>query len=88
MGNDSLSSLLLALESEKTVVLAPAMNTQMWRNPLVQRNVETLRSIGDGRRFRFVDPIDKRLACGEQGTGGLAAPETIAETVATVLSST
>jgi phosphopantothenoylcysteine synthetase/decarboxylase len=76
LAGDSLSSLVLALEPGKPIVIAPAMNTQMWENPFVQANLERLRSVG-GPRFRFVDPISKRLACGEEGAGGLAAPETI-----------
>ena len=85
LADDGLTSLLLALELDKPIVVAPAMNTQMWENPLVQANVSTLASIADGRRFPFVDPIDKRLACGEVGVGGLADPELIAATVADIV---
>ena len=86
LADDGLTSLLLALELPKPVVLAPAMNTQMWENPLVQANLDRLRSVDEGRRFRFVEPIDKRLACGEVGVGGLADPDEIAAAVASALS--
>jgi phosphopantothenoylcysteine synthetase/decarboxylase len=82
MADDPLTCLLLALDPGKPVVVAPAMNTRMWENPLVQRNVAALREI-EGGRFRFVDPASKRLACGEEGLGGLAPTDAIvAATVA------
>lgn len=81
VGDDGLTCLLLALEPEKPVVLAPAMNTAMWQNPFVRANVERIRTVG-GDRFHFVEPIEKRLACGEVGLGGLAPVERIADAVA------
>lgn len=85
LASDSLTSLLLALAPERPVVLAPAMNTTMWENPLVQANVLLLRRIQNGRRFRFVPPVEKRLACGEMGLGGLAALDAVADAVAAAL---
>lgn len=82
LAGDALSSLLLALGPEKTVVLAPAMNTQMWLHPLVQANLARLVALDGGRRFRVVAPVEKRLACGEEGLGGLAPVEVIAAAVA------
>ena len=76
-GDDSLACLLLALDPGKPIVLAPAMNVAMWQNPLVQANVRRLIEVEEGRRFRFVDPTAKRLACGEVGIGGLASTEEI-----------
>ncbi len=73
---DSLCSLLLALEAGKPVVLAPAMNTQMWENPFVRSNLTRIREVG-GNRFSIVEPVSKRLACGEEGVGGLATVESI-----------
>lgn len=86
MADDSLTSLLLALEPEKKVLLAPAMNHLMWCNPLVQANVIRLREIGGDERYRFVEPVEKRLACGEHGIGGLAPVEEIATELAALLS--
>ncbi|MFH0946557.1 MAG: flavoprotein [Planctomycetota bacterium] len=82
LGSDSLSSLMLALDPEKPVILAPAMNTWMWSNEFVQRNLALLRSAGEGRRFRIVEPVEKRLACGDFGIGGLADVRDIADVVA------
>lgn len=83
--DEALFALLLALEPEKRVLIAPAMNTQMWTNSLVQQNVERLRSIDSGRRFAFVEPVDKRLACGEIGIGALAAPDAIVRQISALL---
>jgi phosphopantothenoylcysteine decarboxylase/phosphopantothenate--cysteine ligase len=56
------------------VVLAPAMNTNMWLHAATQSNLETLRRRG----HRIVDPEEGELACGMVGPGRLAAPESIA----------
>jgi len=56
-------------------LLAPAMNTRMWENPIVQRNVATLRELG----YAFIEPEEGWLACGTVGRGRMAEPETILE---------
>ncbi|HET6442265.1 MAG TPA: flavoprotein [Phycisphaerae bacterium] len=77
IADDLLSTVLLALRVP--VLLAPAMNEAMWNHPAVQANVETLRRRG----VRFVGPEEGRLACGTEGPGRMAEPETIlAEIVA------
>lgn len=62
-------------------MLAPAMNTRMWENPVVQRNVRTLRDLGYG----FIDPAEGYLACGALGAGRMAEPEVIVDQVAGLL---
>jgi phosphopantothenoylcysteine synthetase/decarboxylase len=47
------------------------MNTEMWNNPVVQRNVRWIDELG---RYTWVDPVAKRLACGDVGPGALAHP--------------
>ncbi len=69
--DDVLSTTLLALPADTPVVLGPAMNTEMWKHPAVQRNLAQV--IADGRAT-VVDPVSKRLACGDIGPGGLADP--------------
>jgi phosphopantothenoylcysteine decarboxylase / phosphopantothenate---cysteine ligase len=75
LAGDFLSTLYLAFTG--TVVIAPAMNVNMWRHPATQANLETLR----GRGHRIVEPGEGYLACGMTGPGRLAGPETIAEAV-------
>ena len=53
------------------------MNTQMWENPAVQRNIAYLRSVG----VRIVEPAEGELACGTSGTGRMAEPEEIFEEI-------
>jgi phosphopantothenoylcysteine decarboxylase/phosphopantothenate--cysteine ligase len=72
LAGDFLSTLYLAFTG--TVVLAPAMNTNMWRHPATQANLETLRARG----HHIVDPEDGPLACGTTGPGRLADPRRIA----------
>ncbi|MCD7780950.1 MAG: bifunctional phosphopantothenoylcysteine decarboxylase/phosphopantothenate--cysteine ligase CoaBC [Candidatus Gastranaerophilales bacterium] len=60
----------------KQVVIAPCMNTNMWENPAVQKNIETLKSRG----VIAVEPEFGFLACGANGKGRLADINTIFET--------
>jgi len=72
--DDALSTLLLALPARVPIVLGPAMNTEMWNHPMVQANLDKLLQTG---RAHLVEPLSKRLACGDIGPGGLADPETL-----------
>lgn len=69
--NDLASTLLLA--TDKRVLIAPAMNVQMWDHPATRRNLALLR--GDG--ILTVGPDDGDMACGEYGPGRMAEPEAI-----------
>jgi phosphopantothenoylcysteine decarboxylase / phosphopantothenate---cysteine ligase len=75
IANDFLTTLYLAFTGP--VVLAPAMNTNMWMHPATQANLETLRRRG----HRVVEPGDGFLACGMTGPGRLAEPAQIAAAV-------
>jgi phosphopantothenoylcysteine decarboxylase/phosphopantothenate--cysteine ligase len=81
MGDDLLTTVLLATRAP--VILAPAMNVQMWENPIVQENLARLR----GHGVRFVDPEAGELACGWEGRGRLASLEAIAAAVSGAMSS-
>lgn len=58
---------------KKPVLFAPAMNTGMWDNPIIQENIEKLKSLG----CAFVEPQEGFLACGTTGKGRLADIELI-----------
>lgn len=58
---------------KKQVIIAPCMNTNMWENPAVQENIETLKKRG----IKIVEPETGFLACGTNGKGRLAEVETI-----------
>lgn len=76
IGDDALSTLLLACTA-KPIYMAPAMNTQMWECPPVQRNIDYLRSIG----VHIIQPATGELACGTSGAGRMPEPEEIVEAV-------
>jgi len=75
VANDFLSTLYLATTAP--VVLAPAMNVNMWNHPATQANLEILRKRG----VRIVEPGSGYLACGMTGAGRLAENETIVAAV-------
>jgi phosphopantothenoylcysteine decarboxylase/phosphopantothenate--cysteine ligase len=76
LADDFLTTLYLAFTGP--VVLAPAMNTNMWLHPATQSNIETLRRRG----HTVLDPEEGPLACGMTGPGRLPDPERIAALVA------
>jgi phosphopantothenoylcysteine decarboxylase/phosphopantothenate--cysteine ligase len=75
LADDLLSTTLLSFSGP--VILAPAMNCEMWRKPAVQRNLAQLRADG----FLIVDPEEGRLSCGDVGPGRMASPETLFEII-------
>lgn len=78
--DDMLTSVLLA-RAEKPVLVAPAMNTDMWQNAATQANRKTL----EARGFRFLEPGVGRLAEGIVGAGRLPEPPEIVEAVREIL---
>ena len=79
VADDLLSTTCLAVRCP--VLLAPAMNSAMWRNPATQANLELLRSRG----LRFVGPEAGRLACGDDDVGRMSEPEQIVKAVEAIL---
>ena len=82
IADDFLSALYLA--STAPVLLAPAMNTNMWNHPATAANIRTLA----GRGVRFVEPGEGYLACGWVGKGRLAEPDAIVEAVERIVNAT
>jgi phosphopantothenoylcysteine decarboxylase / phosphopantothenate---cysteine ligase len=79
IADDFLSALYLA--STAPVVVAPAMNVNMWQHPATQENISTLRTRG----VRIVEPAEGYLACGMTGPGRLAGQEEIIKAVQEIL---
>jgi phosphopantothenoylcysteine decarboxylase/phosphopantothenate--cysteine ligase len=75
LADDFLSTIYLAFTGK--VVIAPAMNVNMWQHAATQANLETLRARG----HRIVQPDSGYLACGMTGPGRLADPEAIAAAI-------
>ncbi|HEX9200591.1 MAG TPA: bifunctional phosphopantothenoylcysteine decarboxylase/phosphopantothenate--cysteine ligase CoaBC [Acidobacteriaceae bacterium] len=82
LADDFLSTMLLATTAP--VVVAPAMNVNMWNHPATQANIATLRARG----VAIVEPGSGYLACGMTGSGRLADVEVIAQAVLSALSGT
>jgi phosphopantothenoylcysteine decarboxylase/phosphopantothenate--cysteine ligase len=80
IADDLLTSTIIA--SQVPVVIAPAMNSAMYENPIVQQNIAFLRNLG----YYFVEPGWGRLACGTEGRGRLAPIEDIMAMLDRVLS--
>jgi len=79
LGDNLLAVTLLACK--QPVLIAPAMNDRMWDNPIVQRNVSTLREVG----YHIVEPESGHLACGSVGPGRLAEPRSIIKAIDEIL---
>jgi len=75
IADDFLTTMYLAIPAP--VLVAPAMNVNMWQHPAVQANLETLRQRG----VRVVEPGTGDLACGMVGEGRMAEPDAIADVV-------
>ncbi len=82
LADDFLSTMFLATTAP--VIVAPAMNVNMWEHPATRANVETLRARG----VKVIEPGSGYLACGMVGGGRLAEPMVIAAAVAETLSGT
>jgi len=79
IADDALTSLVMAMRCP--VAFAPAMNTKMYENPIVQANIEKLRGLG----YHFVEPESGYLACGYEGKGRLADTRALLATVVKLL---
>lgn len=79
IADDMLTTTIMATKAK--VLIAPAMNTNMYENPVVQRNIQTLKDLN----YKFVEPESGRLACGDIGSGKLASVDTIFNSIIELL---
>lgn len=75
IADDMLSTTIMATKAK--VIFAPAMNTNMYVNPIVQENIKKLKALG----YEFIAPSTGILACGDCGEGKLADTKIITETI-------
>lgn len=73
IADDMLTTTIMACKCKK--LIAPAMNTNMYENPIVQDNIEKLKCFG----YEIIEPNEGVLACGDVGKGKMAEPEEILE---------
>ena len=79
MAGDILTTVISSTKAP--VLLAPAMNVNMYENPICQQNIEKLKNLG----YRFIEPGVGDLACGDVGKGRMAEPEEIQNEVIKIL---
>ena len=77
MADNMLTATALALPSTTPKLIAPAMNTKMYENPLTKRNLDTLHQLG----YQEILPKSGVLACGDTGRGALADIDVILEAI-------
>ena len=75
IADDMLSTVIMATKAN--VIFAPAMNNNMYLNPIVQQNIKKLKNLG----YKFIDPQVGHLACGDEAIGKLADTKTIVDKV-------
>ena len=80
IADDMLTTTVLACDCPK--LIAPAMNTKMWNNPITEDNIKKAREYG----FEIIEPDSGRLACGTHGNGRLREPEEILEAITAFIS--
>lgn len=73
LADDMLTTTVMACRCQK--ILAPAMNTAMYENPVVQDNIRKLKTYG----YEVITPASGYLACGDTGAGKMPEPETLLE---------
>jgi phosphopantothenoylcysteine decarboxylase/phosphopantothenate--cysteine ligase len=78
LADDPLTTIAL---STKRKLIAPAMNCEMWRNPIVAENVEKLKKAG----FIFIGPEEGKLACGDEDIGRMSEPAEILDKITSLL---
>lgn len=81
IADDFLSTVLMAAANQAPIYMAPAMNTNMYENPIVQHNIAKLMGYG----CRFIEPKEALLACGDLGKGAMADVDEIVDTVRSAL---
>ena len=79
IADDMLTTTIMATKAK--VLIAPAMNTNMYENPIVQKNISILKELG----YKFVEPDSGRLACGDIGKGKLSTPDNIVNNIIDLL---
>ncbi|MFY9286439.1 MAG: bifunctional phosphopantothenoylcysteine decarboxylase/phosphopantothenate--cysteine ligase CoaBC, partial [Tissierellaceae bacterium] len=75
IADNLLNTVIMA--SHAKIVFAPAMNTEMYNNPIFQENMDKLKGLG----YEFIDPAVGLLACGDYGAGKMAEPADIVDYV-------
>ncbi|PIU84116.1 MAG: hypothetical protein COS68_00410 [Elusimicrobia bacterium CG06_land_8_20_14_3_00_38_11] len=79
IADDSLTTLVLSVKCP--IVLCPAMNSEMYKNPITQKNISYLKKIG----YYFIGPEKGELACGGDNIGRMSEPQEIISEIKKIL---
>lgn len=82
LADNLLTTVILASFQDTPIVISPAMNTQMWDNPITKINIKRLKEL---KRFIIIEPQKGKLACGDEGVGKIAETNLIVEKIENVL---
>jgi len=82
IADNLLTTVTMALPKETPVLIIPAMNTNMWENPITQKNIEIL---SEYKKYKFIDPRKGVLACRDEGAGKIADNKDILEEAQKIL---
>ena len=78
IADDLATTVVAAIPAETPVFIAPAMNTKMWENPILQRNLESLKVLTN---LKVIMPRHAILACGDRGIGAMEKPKEIVKAI-------
>lgn len=81
IADDMVTTVAMALKTDVPKLIAPAMNTYMYQNPINQKNLASLKAFG----YKEIEPREALLACGDFGRGALATVEEIIKQVEATL---
>ncbi|CAH0489978.1 unnamed protein product [Peronospora farinosa] len=73
LANNLVTCIARAWIMTKPFIFAPAMNTDMWNHPITAKQLRVLNELG----YKMIPPVEKKLACGVIGNGGLAMVDSI-----------
>ncbi|MBT4210085.1 MAG: hypothetical protein HOE19_04200 [Candidatus Komeilibacteria bacterium] len=79
LADNLLTTVIVALPSRTKVLIVPAMNSEMWKNKIIQKNISSLGVYKD--KYIFMQPRVGVLACGDKGAGKIPSCEEIIKTV-------
>jgi phosphopantothenoylcysteine decarboxylase len=79
LADNLLTSTIRAWDSQKPIIIAPAMNTHMREHLMTKAHLESLKNLY--QNIQIVEPIEKRLACGDMGKGAMANIEDIVKII-------
>ena len=73
--------ILRAWDTSKPAIVCPAMNTFMWNHPITNKHLDTIKAL----EYIIINPISKKLACGDIGIGAMAEVPEILRAINSVL---